>query len=81
VIYTDSTPQVLATLALSTMASCLGCVRAAGAELRVVYAEDPYTRRSCRAITHPVPFCTYFGETDPSVIECDIQHAKKPLSS
>jgi hypothetical protein len=28
-----------------------------------------------------VPFCTYFGETDPSVIECDIQHAKKPLSS
>jgi hypothetical protein len=32
-------------------------------------------------MTHPVPFCTYFGETDPFVIERDIQHAKKPLSS
>jgi hypothetical protein len=59
----------------------LGPCPSCGSELHVVYAEDPYTRQRCRAMTHPVPFCTYFGETDPFVIERDIQHAKKPLSS
>jgi hypothetical protein len=58
----------------------LGLCASYGAKLRIVHAEDPHTRRVCRAITHPVPFCTYFGETDPSMIERDIQHAKKTPS-
>lgn len=55
----------------------LGLCPSCGSELHIVYAEDPRTRRRCRAMTHPVPFCTYFGETDPSVIERDIQRGKK----
>jgi hypothetical protein len=59
----------------------LGACPSCGAPLSVVHAEDPSTRRICRALLHPVPFCTYFGETDPSVIERAVQRARKILSS
>lgn len=55
----------------------LGLCPSCSSELHVVYAENPHTGHVGRAITHPVPFCTYFGETDPSVIERDIQRGKK----
>ena len=55
----------------------LGPCPSCGAELHIVHAKDPHTGQEGRAMTHPVPFCTYFGETDPSVIERDIQHEKK----
>jgi hypothetical protein len=47
----------------------LGMCPSCSAKLRVVYAEDPHTGRVCCAITPPVPFCTYFGETAPSAQE------------
>jgi hypothetical protein len=53
------------------LGSCPSC----GAELRTTLARDPTTGRVERAILHPIPFCSYFGETDPTTIECDIRKA------
>ena len=44
---------------------CPGC----GAELRAGRVRNPITRRVERALMHPMPFCTYYGETDPDAIE------------
>lgn len=47
------------------------------AELSVAYVENPHTGRVERALMHPVPFCTYYGETDSTVIERAIERARK----
>jgi len=28
---------------------------------------------------HPIPFCTYYGETDPNVIEREVMRAQELL--
>ncbi len=48
-----------------------------GAELRAGRARNPITRRVERALMHPVPFCTYYGETDPATIERDVAEARR----
>lgn len=55
----------------------LGPCPSCDAELLVVHVENPNTRRVERGIMHPVPFCTYYGETDPLIIERDVARAKK----
>lgn len=50
----------------------LGPCPSCGAELLVVRVQNPRTGRVERAILHPVPFCTYYGETDPTAIERDV---------
>lgn len=45
-------------------------------ELRVLHAVNPRTCRVERAIAHTVPFCTYYGETDPTTIERDVRRAQ-----
>lgn len=55
----------------------LGPCPSCGAELRDVHVKHPHTGRVARAISHPVPFCTYYGETHPDVIERDIERARK----
>jgi hypothetical protein len=30
-----------------------------------------------RMITHPIPFCTYYGETDPTTIERGVHRARE----
>jgi hypothetical protein len=47
-----------------------------GAELSACRALNPATGRVERALTHPVPFCTYFGETDPEEIEGAIEERR-----
>jgi len=54
----------------------LGPCPSCGSELSVVLAKDPRSGGMGRAILHPVPFCTYFGETDPSVIERAVLHRR-----
>jgi hypothetical protein len=44
-----------------------------GAELLACHVTNPITKRVERALMHPVPFCSYYGETDPSQIERDMQ--------
>ena len=39
-----------------------------GTELRVGAALNPASGRVERILTHPIPFCTYFGETSPEGI-------------
>lgn len=51
----------------------LGPCPSCAAELRVGYAMNPSTGRPGRMIIHEVPFCTYFGETDPTTIESDVR--------
>ena len=46
------------------LGSCPGC----GAELHVAEAQNPATGRMVRGLLHPLPFCTYYGETDPREI-------------
>ena len=48
-----------------------------GADLHAGAARNPQTGRVERALMHPVPFCTYYGETDPSQIERDVERARK----
>lgn len=50
----------------------LGPCPSCGAELYAGPVEDPRTGRVARALMHPIPFCTYYGETDPDTIERDI---------
>lgn len=56
----------------------LGPCPSCDAELLVTIARDPRTGREASAIMHPVPFCTYFGETSPEEIERMIRKAKQP---
>jgi hypothetical protein len=53
----------------------LGPCPSCGADLHVCQAENPRTGRVERAIMHPVPFCTYYGETDSEAIERAIKQA------
>jgi hypothetical protein len=50
---------------------CPGC----DAELRVCLVRNPITECVEHAMAHPVPFCMYFGETDPAGIERDVVDA------
>ena len=43
------------------------------AELRVTVLRNPNTGREGRALMHPAPFCTYYGETSPEQIERDVE--------
>ena len=55
----------------------LGPCPSCAAGLRVGRALNPSTGRVERVIMHAVPFCTYFGETDPAAIERDVQRSNK----
>jgi hypothetical protein len=55
----------------------LGPCPSCGTELYVGRVENPRTGRVERALMHPVPFCTYYGETDPHTIEGDVERAQK----
>lgn len=55
----------------------LGPCPSCAADLLVVHVAHPRTGRVERAIIHPLPFCTYFGATDPGLIEHEIVHARK----
>jgi len=57
--------------------SLLGPCPSFGAELHDTHVKDPRTGRVERGMVHPVPFCTYFGETDPAVIERDVRRAQE----
>jgi len=59
----------------------LGPCPSCAAELRVGHAQNPHTGRVGRVIMHPVPFCTYYGETDPTTIERDVRRAQEDSSS
>lgn len=48
-----------------------------GAELLACRLKNPVTGHIDRALLHPVPFCQYYGETDPVDIERDIERAQK----
>ncbi len=54
----------------------LGACPSCGAELRDCRALNPRTGQLERALQHPVPFCTYFGETDPVEIEREIERTR-----
>jgi hypothetical protein len=58
----------------------LGPCPSCGADLHVGYAQNPITRRVGRMIMHTVPFCTYYGETDPATIEADVRRARENAS-
>jgi hypothetical protein len=47
-----------------------------GEPLRAIKIEHPHSGRMTRALAHPVPFCSYFGETSADEIERAI--ASKP---
>jgi hypothetical protein len=55
----------------------LGPCPSCAADLRVGYATHPRTGCPARVITHPMPFCTYYGETDPTTIERDVHRARE----
>ena len=55
----------------------LGPCPSCGAPLRVVQAKHPHTGQRERALAHPAPFCTYYGETHPSKIERDVREARR----
>jgi len=51
----------------------LGPCPSCTAELHVGHIQNPHTGRIGRVIMHPMPFCTYYGETDPETIERDVR--------
>jgi hypothetical protein len=55
----------------------LGPCPSCGTELLAALVKNPNTGRIARALMHPMPFCTYYGETDPATIERDVERAKK----
>ena len=57
----------------------LGPCPSCGADLYVGHVEHPHTGRVERALMHPAPFCTYYGETDPATIERDIERTQKEI--
>jgi len=46
----------------------LGPCPSCQATLRFGIAKDPQTEKLVRVLMHPIPFCGYFGETDPAEI-------------
>jgi hypothetical protein len=59
----------------------LGPCPSCGADLRVAYVKNPRSGRIERALMHPVPFCTYYGETDPTTIERAVEERAKGTKS
>ena len=55
----------------------LGPCPSCASDLYICHVTNPSTGRIERALMHPVPFCTYYGETDPTAIERDIMRAQK----
>lgn len=55
----------------------LGPCPSCASDLYIGHVTNPSTGRTERALMHPVPFCTYYGETDPATIERDIVRAQK----
>ena len=55
----------------------IGPCPSCGADLSAGRAQNPHTGRVERVLMHPVPFCTYYGETDPDAIERDIKRAQE----
>jgi hypothetical protein len=56
----------------TSIGPCPSC----GADLRVTFAMNPATGKRERALIHSVPFCSYYGETDPTQIERDVKEAR-----
>lgn len=50
----------------------LGPCPSCQAEIRSVMVPNPNSGQVERALMHPVPFCSYFGETDSAKIEHEI---------
>ena len=50
----------------------IGPCPSCGATVRVTMLDDPRSGRQRRAILHPMPFCSYYGETAPDVMEEEI---------
>lgn len=59
----------------------LGPCPSCATTLSVGHARNPHTDRVERVIIHPMPFCTYYGETDPAAIERDVHLAKEAATS
>jgi hypothetical protein len=59
------------------LSEVLGPCPSCGIDLYVGPVENPHTGRVERALMHPIPFCTYYGETDPDTIERDIERVRK----
>lgn len=51
---------------------CPGC----DADLTVSTAINPDTGKRARVLLHPMPFCHYYGATDPTKIEIDVLKAR-----
>ncbi len=56
-------------LGLVPSGEVIGACPSCQAELRICLTLNPISGNFDRAMQHPVPFCTYFGETDPAEIE------------
>lgn len=54
----------------------LGPCPSCGAELRIARAMNPGTGQVERALSHSMPFCTYYGRTDPEQIAHDVEERK-----
>ena len=54
---------------LDEVGPCPSC----GAMLAIGQATDPSTKRRAKILTHPMPFCHYFGATDPDQVMRDIR--------
>ena len=53
----------------------LGPCPACGAALKVGMIPHPKTQRPSKIVAHPVPFCHYYGATDPEQIVVDVRAA------
>ena len=53
----------------------LGECPSCGAALTTALIAHPVTGREARVLVHPLPFCTYYADTDPSDIARDIAKA------
>lgn len=59
----------------------LGACPSCGAELHVGDALNPLSSRVERSLQHPIPFCSYFGETEPAEIEREIGRRRRVVTS
>lgn len=55
----------------------VGPCPACGGTLKIGEAIDPHTGKKAKALFHEMPFCHYYGSTDPRQIEEDM---KKEMS-
>lgn len=61
-------PEKIDANAFRELGPCPSC----GASLSVGVLTNPNTGRPARAVSHPMPFCHYFGATSTEQIESDI---------